>query len=190
MRTIDDIFQDRTCYKFQNKHVDPKILQDMYNLMSLGPTSGNSFPIRMVFVQSKLAKEQLVKCLMEGNIEKVRSAPITVLFAYDPKFYKQMDITNPVAPELKNFFSSSEAIAIDTATRNSTLQAAYFMMIARGYGLDCGPMSGFDAKAIEKEFFSESGFKINFICNIGYKDGENPYERLPRVNFLDCCSLV
>jgi 3-hydroxypropanoate dehydrogenase len=69
---------------------------------------------------------------MEGNIEKTKLAPVTALFAYDTKFYDDMEKLNPFAPGLIKFFSSSESAAIDTANRNSTLQAAYFMLAARG----------------------------------------------------------
>ena len=160
--------------------------------MKLGPTSANSCPLRVIFVQTPKAKEKLLKCAMEGNVEKIKSAPVTALFAFAPQFYVQMDKTNPVAPQLKEYFSSSKELALDTAYRNSTLQAAYFMMAARGCGLDCGPMSGFDAGAIEKEFFAGSagsGFKINFICNLGYRDDENPHPRLPRLDFAECCQF-
>ena len=189
MRTLESIFQDRTCYKFLDKLVNEKTLHKIYDLMKLGPTSANSCPIRIIFVQTSEAKEKLLNCVMEGNVEKIKSAPVTALFAFDPKFYKQMDKTNSIAPQLKEYFASSEDVALDTAYRNSTLQAAYFMMVARGEGLDCGPMSGFDAAAIEKEFCAESGYKINFICNLGYKDGENPYPRLPRLDFSECCKI-
>ena len=189
MRSIDDIFCDRTCYKFQDKPIDKDLLKKIYNIMKLGPTSGNSCPLRIIFVQSLKAKKKLLKCVMEGNIEKIKSAPVTALFAFAPQFYDQMDKTNSVAPKLKEYFSSSKELALDTAYRNSTLQAAYFMIASRGCGLDCGPMSGFDADAIEKEFFAGSGFKINFICNLGYRDGKNRYPRLPRLDFTECCQF-
>jgi nitroreductase len=158
--------------------------------MKLGPTSANSCPLRIVFVQTAESKDKLLKSSMPGNIDKIKSAPVVALFAYDPKFYEQMDKINPVAPQLKEYLGSSEKISIDTATRNSSLQAAYFMMIARGYGLSCGPMSGFNARILEEEFFAGNGFKINFICNLGYKDGENEYPRLPRLDFEECCQII
>ncbi len=190
MRNINDIFLDRTIYKFKDKSVDLKILHQIYDVMKLGPTSRNSLPLRIIFVHSLEAKQRLENCVMEGNISKVKSAPLVALFAYDTEFYKLMDKTNPVSPEMKNYFSSSEIVALDSAIRNSTLQAAYFSMIARGYGLDCGPMSGFDPKKIEQEFLSGTNYKINYICNLGYRDGENPYPRLPRLDFDEVCTLV
>lgn len=190
MRTITDIFSDRTCYKFQDKPVEVSLLKEIYDMMKLGPTSANCCPLRIIFVSSIEGKKRLEKCLMAGNVAKTATAPVTALFAYDQKFYEQMDKTHPVSLDMKNYFASSEAIAIDTATRNSTLQAAYFMMIARGYGLDCGPMSGFNGDMIEKEFLSGTNFKINFICNLGYKDGSDPYPKLPRLDFTEVCSIA
>lgn len=190
MRNINDIFSDRTCYKFQDKPVDVAILHKIYDLMKLGPTSGNSLPLRIIFVHTFEAKSRLENCVMAGNTAKVRSAPVVALFAYDPEFYTLMNKTNPVSPDMQNYFASSETVALDTATRNSTLQAAYFLMIARGFGLDCGPMSGFDPQKIEKEFLADTKFKINFICNLGYKDGDNPFPRLPRLEFEEACVMV
>lgn len=190
MRNIDEIFRGRTCNKFLGDPIDKNLLVKIHDLAKLGPTSGNSCPLRTVFVQGEAEKSKLYKCLMEGNIEKTKSAPVTALFAYDEKFYENMDEINPVAPDLIKLFASSDEVALDTAVRNSTLQAAYFMLAARGAGLDCGPMSGFNNKAIEKEFFAETNFKINFICNLGYADGVNIHSRLPRWEFDRVCKIV
>ena len=190
MRTIDDIFNDRTCYKFLDKPVPKDLLVKIYDTMKLGPTSGNSSPLRIVFVQSAAEKEKLCKVAMEPNIAKIMSAPVTALFAYDLKFTEYMDKLYPTGKAMKDYFSSSDAVAFDTATRNSTLQAGYFMMIARGAGLACGPMSGFDPNGVNEAFFKNSNHRINFICNLGYRDGENSYPRLPRLAFDEFCRVV
>lgn len=190
MRSIDEVFHDRTCSKFLSNPIDKDLLVKIHDLAKLGPTSGNSCPLRIIFVQSEKEKSKLYKCLMEGNVAKTKSAPVTALFAYDEKFYENMEEINPVSPDLIKYFASSAEVAIDTAIRNSTLQAAYFMLAARGFGLDCGPMSGFNKEAIEKEFFAGTNFKINFICNLGYADGVNEYSRLPRWEFDRVCKIV
>jgi 3-hydroxypropanoate dehydrogenase len=190
MRKIDAIFQDRTCYKFLDKKVDKSLLKEIYDLMKLGPTSANICPLRIKFVISTAEKEKLYKCVAPTNVEKIKSAPVTAIFAYDMKFYDLVPKLFPINPSFKDYFSSSESIAFDNAFRNSTLQAAYFMMIARGMGLDCGPMSGFDADSVNSAFFSNTNYKVNFICNLGYKDGQNPYPRLPRLEFDECCQIV
>ena len=190
MRTIDSIFGERTCYKFLNKPVSKDLLIKIYDLMKLGPTSSNCCPLRIIFVESKLEKNKLCKAAMEANVEKIQSAPVTALFAYDLKFYEKMDKLYPTGKMMHDYFASSENVSFDTAVRNSTLQAAYFMMISRGYGLDCGPMSGFDPKTINETFFQNTNYRINFICNLGYKDGDSPYPKLPRLGFDEFCKIV
>ncbi|NRB11350.1 MAG: malonic semialdehyde reductase [Rickettsiaceae bacterium] len=190
MKTIEEIFADRTCAKFKDKKIADATLKEIYDLMKLGPTSANSCPLRLIFVSSQLEKEKLLACAMEGNIEKIKSAPVTALFAYDTKFFEQMDYLNKPGASFKEYLASNSKAAFDTAYRNSTLQAAYFMIIARSFGLALGPMSGFNADKLNKTFFSNTSYEINFICNLGYQDGDNPYPRLPRLDFSDACQII
>lgn len=189
-RSIKEVFDDRTCYKFLNKPIAKHLLKEIYDLMKLGPTSANTCPLRILFVESTQEKELLYKCLMPANIEKVKSAPVTAILAYDTKFYDLIPRLFPQNPGYKAYFESSENAALESAMRNSSLQAAYFMMIARSLGLDCGPMSGFDPQTLNDSFFADSTWRVNFICNIGYKDGENTYNRLPRLEFEECCKII
>jgi 3-hydroxypropanoate dehydrogenase len=54
---------------------------------------------------------------------------------------------------------------------------------ARALGLDCGPMSGFDNDAVDREFFAGTRIKSNFMCSIGYGFGEVMFPRNPRLTF-------
>lgn len=179
----------RTCNKFLDKEVPTSMLTEIYDLMKLGPTSANCSPLRILFVTSK-SKERLMPHIAEGNKDKVISAPVTAIFASDLEFTNKIDKLFPVYPEIKNFFESSNEVLQSNALRNSTLQAAYFMVIARSFGLDCGPMSGFDANGIKEEFFKYNKYEVNFICNLGYKAEENPYPRLPRLDFNEVCQVL
>lgn len=191
MRTIDNIFNDRTCSKFLDKPVSQEMLVKIYDLMKMGPTSANGCPLRIFFVQSTSEKEKLCKTVMEANIAKIKSAPVTALFAYDMKFYEKMDKLYPTGKALQSLLAKSTVDLIDReALRNSSLQASYFMIIARGLGLDCGPMSGFDPAALNEAFFKNTNYRINFICNLGYKDGNSPYPRLPRLEFEEVCKIL
>jgi nitroreductase len=72
------------------------------------------------------------------------------------------------------------------------MQGGYFIMAARALGLDCGPISGFDAEGVNRDFFSETPYtswKINFLCNIGYGDGRTLKPRLPRLPFETACRV-
>jgi len=189
--SLTDLFEKgRTCYKFSDKKIDQGMLQEIYELMKLGPTSANSCPLRITFITSPEAKARLLPLMMEGNIEKVKSAPVTALFAYDETFYEKMPFLYPINPAFKKIYLKNETLSIETAFRNSTLQAAYFIMIARSLGLDCGPMSGFNSKGINKEFFSNTTYKINFMCNLGYRLEDTNYPRLPKLKFEEACNII
>lgn len=190
MNQINKIFQERTCYDFASKQVPHEILKEIYNIVKLGPTSANSCPLRIIFVEKTESKEKLAKCVMEGNVSKVLSASCTAIFAYDTKFYQKMEKLYPHDDNIRKFFSSSEDIATDTAKRNSALQAAYFMIVARSFGLAIGAMSGFNKEEVDKQFLAGTGYKSDFLCNIGYAKGENPYPRLPRLDFDEACLIL
>ncbi|XVN42563.1 MAG: nitroreductase family protein [Candidatus Rickettsia vulgarisii] len=101
MRNVKEVFLDRTCYKFLNKPVDLSVLKEVYDMAKLGPTSGNCCLLRIVLVQSLQEKEKLYKCLPESNIVKVKTAPVTALFAYDSKFYELMPKLFPTINQYK-----------------------------------------------------------------------------------------
>lgn len=189
MYDIEKIFNDRTCSKFLNTPIEQTLLKKIYDTMKLGPTSANSCPLRIVFVQSHLEREKLYKCLHAGNIEKTKTAPVTAVFAYDTEFYKLMSKLYPINPEIGAYFAT-ETIAKNVAQQNSTLQAAYFMIIARAHGLSCGPMGGFDENAVNNSFFANGKYKVSFLCNLGYAPSEESYPRLPRLTFDESCKIV
>lgn len=124
-------------------------------------------------------------------IEKTKSAPVVAVLAWDEKFYDKMPQLFPQSLTFGDMFKNNAELAHESAFRNSTLQAAYFMIVARGFGLDCGPMSGFHADKLDKAFFSGTNFKSNIVCNLGYKaDSEPKYPRLPRLSFEDACRII
>ena len=191
LNKIKDIFiSGRTHNDWIEKDVPDSLLRELYNLMKWGPTSANCSPARITFIKSKEAKKRLKKYLIESNIEKTISAPVTAIIAYDSKFFEFIPKLFPHNPEAKEWFSGSEEFAEVTAFRNSSLQGAYFILAARTLGLDCGPMSGFDNVGIDNEFFSESNFKSNFICNIGYGDHNKLFDRSPRFDFDEVCKIL
>ena len=70
------------------------------------------------------------------------------------------------------------------------VQGAYLMLAARSLGLDCGPMSGFDADKVNAEFFPDGDWKVNFICNLGYGDLGKLFPRHPRLRFDEACRVL
>jgi 3-hydroxypropanoate dehydrogenase len=188
---INKIFEvERTCYHFSDKPVDLHLVRSIYDLMKMGPTSANCSPLRVVFVASDEQKEALAHCVMPGNIKNVQTAPMTALFAYDVKFYEKMTKLYAHNPAMKEMFENNSAMSLDTAMRNSTLQAAYFMVLARAHGLAVTPMSGFAPDSVNQTFFADTNHKVNFICAIGYREAEETNPRLPRLDFDEACRVI
>jgi 3-hydroxypropanoate dehydrogenase len=202
---LDTLFREaRTFAKWQPRPVTDETLRDLYDLLKWAPTSANASPARFAFLRTAEAKERLRPALAPLNVEKTMSAPVTVIVAYDLKFYAQLPKLFPQNPGMAKRFESNPEMVETTAKRNSSLQGAYLIMAARALGLDCGPMSGFDALKVdeeffaagkpcfgcEQEFFPEGHVKTNFLCNLGYGDPAALFPRLPRLAFEEACSLL
>jgi 3-hydroxypropanoate dehydrogenase len=145
--------------------------------MRWGPTTSNTNPARIQFVVSKAAKERLKPHLSKGNVEHTMAAPATAIVAYDLRFFEMMGKLAPTNPTAKDsWLQKAPADIEEAAFRSGTLQGGYFILAARAVGLDCGPMSGFDNKGVDKEFFAGTTLKSNFLCNLGYgaEDGIRP----------------
>ena len=169
--------------------VSDDLLKKVYDLAKFGPTSANCCPLRIVFIKTEAGKARLKPILMDGNIEKTMAAPVTALMAMDMKFYDHLPMLFPAA-DARSWFAGNDAAILDGAQRNSTLQAAYFIIAARAYGLDCGPMSGFDKAKADEVFFKGTSFKSNFLCNLGHGDPAKLFPRSPRFKFEDVCLII
>jgi 3-hydroxypropanoate dehydrogenase len=177
------IFREaRTFSHWQARPVPEAMVEAAFALACLGPTSGNCQPMRLVLVRSPQAKERLLPCVSSGNFDKVRTAPITAVVAYDREFYELLPRLYPHT-DARGWFTSNPALVEETGLRNSSLQGAYFFVALRAQGLDCGPMSGFDADKVDSAFFPDRGWRTNFLLNIGYGDRGRLRPRLPRLGF-------
>ncbi len=188
---LDQLFlAARSHNAWQSRPVPDELLQRLYNIFRMGPTSANCSPARIVFITSREAREKLMPALAEGNRAKSMAAPVTAIIAYDMKFYKKMEQLFPHVPGARSWFDKDEQTTFNAAFRNGTLQGAYFIIAARALGLDCGPMSGFDNAMVDQLFFAGTAVKSNFICNLGYGDTSGIFPRSPRLEFDEACSIV
>jgi 3-hydroxypropanoate dehydrogenase len=179
----------RTANGFLDKPVPTALLQQVYELASMGPTSMNTQPTRYVFLNSAASRQRLQPALSPGNLDKTMSAPVTVIVATDTRFYEFMpEVWH--RPGAKENFESNAAMAAATATRNGTLGGAYFIIAARALGLDCGPMSGVDLAQVNAEFFADGRLQANFLINLGYGDDSKLFDRNPRLSFEKACSVL
>ncbi len=179
----------RTHYHWLPNLVNDDQLRDLYDLLSKGPTSANCSPARFLFLRSQDAKERLKPALSAGNVDKTMSAPVVAVVAHDPQFFELLPKLFPHT-DARAWFAGNEALASETAFRNGTLQGGYLILAARMKGLDCGPMSGFDNRRVDEIFFASSGWKSNFLVNIGYGDPAHLHPRSPRLEFDEACLLL
>ena len=180
----------RTFNSWQDRPVGEETLRSLYELMRWGPTSTNSNPGRFVFLTTPEAKARLIPCLAAANIAKVEAAPVTVIVAWDRRFFDKLPELFVHRPEMAAGFAANPALTQETGLRNSALQGAYMIIAARMLGLDCGPLSGFDAPAVDAAFFPQGDWSVNFLINLGYGRKETLFPRLPRLDFHAACKLV
>jgi 3-hydroxypropanoate dehydrogenase len=194
----------RTYAAWLPRPVTDDMLRQLYDVMKWAPTSANAAPARFAFLRSAEAKERLRPALAPMNVDKAMTAPVIALIGYDVKFYDQLPKLFPHNPGMAKLFAGNPELTEATARRNSSLQGAYLILAARALGLDCGPMSGFDAAKVDEEFFAagqpcfgcdqeffpEGHVRTNFICNLGYGDPAGLHPRLPRLPFSEACSLL
>jgi len=180
----------RTVNKFTAQDVSDELLMQLYDLMKWGPTAMNSQPGHYLAVRSPQAKERLLPLLMRGNQEKTRAAPVTVIVATDTQFYQHLPEQFPASPDAADMFKSNSELSEATAFRNSSFHGAYMLLAARMLGLDCGPMSGFDNLAVDREFFPEGRYRSNFLINIGFGDPSGNHPRGPRLAFKDAVEIL
>ena len=188
-QALDQLFRAaRTQNKWQDRPVPDAKLQELYELLKWGPTSANSSPARFVFVRTPEGKAKLKEALSAGNTEKTMTAPVTVIVCYDSYFYDKLGQLFPHA-DAKPWFTSSPEFAEKTAFRNGSLQGAYLMLAARAIGLDVGAMSGFDNAKVDELFLFGTGWKSNFLVNLGYGDVAGLFPRSPRLSFDEAARL-
>ncbi len=187
---LDQLFRKaRTHSAWLPEPVPVKLLHEAYELARLGPTSANGSPVRFVFLTTPGGKARLQPVLAPGNVDKTMAAPVTVIIAWDTEFHEHLPRLFPHA-DVRSYFAGNKPLIEENAFRNSSLQAAYFILAARALGLDCGPMSGFDTEKLNAAFFPDGKWKVNLLCNLGYGDPTKLHARNPRLNFEEASVIL
>ncbi|MCT7378129.1 malonic semialdehyde reductase [Chelativorans salis] len=189
---LDALFLEaHTCYKFSDREVPDDLLGRIYDVARVGPTSSNGSPMRVIFVKSAEGKARLMPGVRPNNVPKVESAPVTAVFGIDQEFYEHFDRLAPHAIDRIANYRKDKDLAQRASFRNATLQAAYFLVMARAHGLSCGPMSGFLHDVVDDTFF-EGGHRVksNFLMNIGYPAEGAFRPRGYRFGFDEVCEII
>ena len=187
---FDVLFRNARSYDvFRPEPVSDEVLRAIYELAKMGPTTANSQPQRILFLRSEQAKKRLMPALSSSNAKKSMSAPVVAVLAYDLRFFEHLPRMFH-DPRARSWYETTPDHIFTTALRNATLQGAYFMLAARAYGLDCGPMSGFNNGKVDAEFFPDGQWKSNFLGCLGRGDPSQLVPRGDRFRFDEACRIL
>ncbi|MFC1400866.1 MULTISPECIES: malonic semialdehyde reductase [Streptacidiphilus] len=187
----DLLFREaRTANTFTDEPVSDEQIQAIYDLVKFGPTAFNQQPLRIVLVRSAEARERLVGHMADGNKAKTATAPLVAVVAADHEFHEELPAQFPAFPQAKDLFFTERPVREASSSFNAALQVGYFVVGIRAAGLAAGPMTGFDAAGINKDFFPDGDHSVLAVINIG-KPGEDAwYPRNPRLTFDEAVTTV
>lgn len=183
---LNALFVDaRTARTFSSTPVTDDQLTAIWDLVKWAPTSSNLQPLRVMYVQSPEARARLTAHMAEGNRARIASAPAVAVLALDSRFHEYVPVVAPMRPEMQAVLEGNEEMRTKMGGFSGAMQAGYFVLAVRAQGLAAGPMGGFDAPALDADFFPDGRLHAVLVVAIGHP-GENPWhDRLPRLENTD-----
>jgi 3-hydroxypropanoate dehydrogenase len=175
----------RTANTFASTPVTDDELAEIWDLAKWPPTAANVQPLRVLYVRTAAGRARLIRHMNEGNKAKTASAPAVAVLAVDTQFHEHIPAVLPFRPELKDSFAADDARRTATGRFSGALQAGYFLLAVRAQGLAAGPMGGFDAAALDADFFADGRWKSILVVNIGHPGTDPWFDRLPRLDHSD-----
>ncbi|MEV6005218.1 malonic semialdehyde reductase [Streptomyces sp. NPDC051976] len=187
----DLLFREaRTANTFTDEPVTDEQVQAIYDLVKYAPTAFNQQPLRVVLVRSDEGRERLVRHMAEGNQPKTSAAPLVAILAADNEFHEELPTQFPHFPQAKDVFFAERPVRERSAALNASLQVGYFIIGVRAAGLAAGPMTGFDAEGINKEFFTDGEHSVLAVVNIGKPGDDAWFPRSPRLAYDEVVTTV
>jgi 3-hydroxypropanoate dehydrogenase len=120
---LASIFLDaRTHYDWTPRQVPRSILEYLYEVARLGPTSANCSPMRVAFLLSASSKDRLLPALSKGNIAKAATAPVVAVIAWDRDYLDRVPQLFPVGYDARSWFTRTPEDVGDHGLRNTMLQ--------------------------------------------------------------------
>jgi len=186
-------------------------LAQLQEILRFSPSSVNSQPWHFFFITSVEGKAKLVPALTEHNMEKVRSAPLTVVIATRTELDDEHLQALLAQEDLDGRFGGNEEAkkGADGARRyyvglNSTsaqkqqewmarqayIALGFLLMGAATLELDATPIEGFFPEKLDAALgLTELGLKSVVVASIGYGSEQDfnaalPKSRLPAEHLL------
>lgn len=176
------LFTDaRTAGAYTDTPVTEEELHGIWELARWAPTSANTQPLRVLFVQSPEARARLVERMADGNRARTAAAPAVAVLARDLRFHDQIPTVMPAMPQLHAAMEADEGRRTAMGSYSSAMQAGYFVLAVRAAGLAAGPMGGFDAAGVDADFFAGGDWHAELVVTIGHPAPDAYRPRLPRL---------
>jgi 3-hydroxypropanoate dehydrogenase len=181
--TADMLFREaRTVRTFAEGDVTDEHLQAAYDLAKWGPTAVNFTPLRMLVVRTPEARARLASHMGEGNVERVLTAPVSLVLAADTGFHKHIPTLAPHMAAMVPMLEANDEQRRAFATNNSWLQAGYLILALRAVGLAAGPMAVADAAGLDEDLLAGTGWSSFLVVNVAQAEGsETPFPRAARL---------
>ncbi|MEV7331483.1 malonic semialdehyde reductase [Micromonospora sp. NPDC093244] len=178
----DLLFREaRTAEAFTDEPVTDEQVAAIHDLIRYGPTAYNGQPLRVLLLRSPEARARLLPYLSSGNRAKTASAPLTAILAADVDFHRRLPELYPHRPQAREWLAD-RAARVEQARFNATLQIGYLIVGVRAAGLAAGPMAGFDAAGVQREFLPDGRHEVLLVLNLGHPAPQTGPARLPRLD--------
>lgn len=175
-----------TAHAFTDDPVSEEQMRALHDLIKWAPTAMNIQPMRVVLLPPGPGRDRLIPLLNEGNRAKTSSAPMVAILAVDTRFHEELPAVSPQrGAAVRDRLEDQHEERHEMAMLSGSLQFGYFIIGVRALGLAAGPMSGFDADAVSREFFPDGDHLAKIIVNIGYPAHDAFRPRNPRLDFED-----
>ena len=183
--TADLLFREaRTVRTFAGGEVTDEQLEAAYDLAKWGPTAVNFTPLRLLVVRTPEARRRLAGHMSEGNVERVLTAPVSLVLAADTRFHQHIPTLAPHMTAMVGTLEGNDEQRRAFATNNSWLQAGYLVLALRAVGLAAGPMAIADAAGVDEDLLAGTGWTSLLVVNVARADGSGtPFPRAARLGW-------
>lgn len=170
----------RTANTFTDEPVTDAQVAAIHDLIRYGPTAYNGQPLRVLLLRSPESRARLLPYVSSSNRAKTASAPLVAVLAADLDFHERLPELYPHRPQARDWLADRPSRA-EQARFSATLQIGYLLVGVRAAGLAAGPMAGFDAAAVTREFFPDGRHEALLLLNLGHPGPDAWERRLPRL---------
>lgn len=195
MKALDAIKKRKSIDKFDtSRKLSQAQITELVEYAQQAPSAFNIQHTRYLIVEDAASKE-LLKEISYGQ-KKVRDASVVIVILGDRQGIDRLPVISQrtmdegvydeeanehVVQGAQHFYGSNTQMHHDEAIRSASLASMNLMIAATAKGLATGPMIGFDAERLLKEFCIAERYIPVMLLTVGYAKSGN-WEKKPRLS--------